>query len=104
MSSCSAPSLSGGIGKITANHFADELRKRGFVGPAKHLLRFGRIAAKSINFGWPEVPRVDFHEDTVCDRIATLFVEPMAGPANFNADFSKCFFGKFAHGVGLAGG
>ena len=48
---------------IRRNHFRAHLARSDFRFPAQPLAGFARIAEERLNFSWPEITRVDPHDD-----------------------------------------
>ena len=89
--------------EIGLDHLADERVERDLVRPAELFARFGRIAQEDVDFGRPEIPRVDFDQDLAGPSMNALLLASAAAPYDLFADNRKGLFNQFPHRMGFTG-
>ena len=89
--------------EIACDHFLDQLGKRRPGLPAELLARLAGVADQKIDFGRPEVHRIDVDHGLAGCFVDAGLVDAVAAPFDAAADFGKRERDEFAHRTGLAG-
>src|SRR5262245_11296226 len=89
---------------IGLDHFGHELIEADGVLPAELLSRLSRISDEQVDFGWPEITRVNADQHATGLGIDTLLVDAFAPPGDPSTHDGKRPFDELAHGIRFAGG
>src|SRR5712692_4607779 len=89
--------------EVLAHHLGDELLEAYLRRPAELRARLARIAEERLDFGRPEVARIDRH-DAAARRVVALLAHAPAAPLERQPDLARRRVHEVAHAVLLAGG
>src|SRR4051794_14782977 len=88
--------------EIAGHHLAHELRKAGLRLPAELLANLAGVADQEVDFGRPEIGRIDPHDGLAGLAIDADFFDALAAPFDGAANFRECQFDEFANRAGLS--
>ena len=88
---------------IGFDHHCHQFVKTDGVPPAELLPRFRRIADEMIDLGWPNVTRINLHQDTSSGGIDARLAHAAPAPCYLNADLAKGELDKLSHRMRLTG-
>src|SRR6202035_3069157 len=89
--------------KIARHHFTDHLRKARLRFPAEFLARLAGVADQKIDFGRPEIGRIDADQGLAGFAVDAGLIDPLAAPLDAAAHFRESQLDEFAHRAGLPG-
>jgi hypothetical protein len=82
---------------VLVHHFVHELIKRHRMPPSKLVAGLSGIAQEPLDFGRPEIARVDLDQHTAADGLDALLRLALSTPFNIPADPCKRLLDKFAN-------
>lgn len=86
-------------GNISLNHLFDKVGERSLGHPSNDVLRLGRVSQQQLDFGGPEVSRVNLDQDTrLVGGVDTDLVNSScwSGPLDCSSDNSECFLDELS--------
>src|SRR3954452_21948630 len=89
---------------IFFDHLAHEFLELYFRTPAQALLRLAGVAEKRLDFGGPEVARIDFDQHAVGPLVDADLVDSVSARSYPVADVRECMLDEFAHRMRFSGG
>src|SRR5579871_2769496 len=89
--------------EVLGHHLLAELSPVGFVRPSEALARLRGVAPQNLDFGRPEVARIDLDEHTAILGVHALFVAVRAPPGDLDSDLSESVRREIADERRLAG-
>src|SRR5882757_4439680 len=95
--------LPSGARQIARDHFLDQLGERRLRLPAELVARLAGIADQQIDFGRPEVDRIDANHGVAGLAVDPGLLDARAAPLDSAADFGKGQLDEFTHRTRLAG-
>src|SRR3982751_4724478 len=88
--------------QIALDHFADQVFKADFGPPTQPLTGLTGVSQKRVNFGRPEITRVDLDEDLPRVGVDPLFVDTASAPDDGTTDVAESPLHEFADGMRFA--
>src|SRR5580704_1118857 len=90
--------------EVGFHHVLHQLPERHAMPPAELIVRLARVADQSLDFGRPEIARIDLDEHMAGFLIQSLLIDALAFPDDGAADAGERLFDELAHRMRFAGG